>query len=129
MEYSLLFRSHVAVESPACENEEASMSLSTQNSRSDLTSVCSQPLKNLARQLQVSSSFRVEKKISQASEELGLFPLTLYLNHLSHRPEKPLIHLAEKPHASPIREFVSSVSPIFCETFIFVKMKRGLLLL
>lgn len=105
------------------------MSLSTQNSRSDLTSVCSQPLKNLARQLQVSSSFRVEKKISQASEELGLFPLTLYLNHLSHRPEKPLIHLAEKPHASPIREFVSSVSPIFCETFIFVKMKRGLLLL
>ncbi|KAL5968330.1 Transcriptional adapter 3 [Taenia solium] len=91
-----------AVKSPVCENEEASMSPSVQNSRNDLTSVCSQPLKDLARQLQVSSSFRVEKKISQASEELGLFPLTLYLNHLSHRPERPLIHLPEKLHASPI---------------------------
>ncbi|KAL5109706.1 Transcriptional adapter 3 [Taenia crassiceps] len=90
-----------AVKSPACENEEGSISPSTQNSRGDLTSVCSQPLKNLARQLQVSSSFRVEKKISQASEELGLFPLTLYLNHLSHRPEKPLILLSEKSHGSP----------------------------
>ncbi|KAH9283869.1 Transcriptional adapter 3 [Echinococcus granulosus] len=88
--------------SKACETEEASAFLITQNSRSDLTSVCSQSLKNLARQLQVSSSFRVEKKISQASEELGLFPLTLYLNHLSHRPEKPLIHLSEKSNALPI---------------------------
>ncbi|KAM3173025.1 hypothetical protein ACTXT7_013346 [Hymenolepis weldensis] len=66
---------------------------------SDLSGVCSQQLKNLARQLQVSSSFRVEKKIGQAIEELGLFPITLYLNHLSHRPDKPLLHFPEKVNA------------------------------
>ncbi|VDL21621.1 unnamed protein product [Hymenolepis diminuta] len=66
---------------------------------SDLSRVCSQQLKNLARQLQVSSSFRVEKKIGQAIEELGLFPITLYLNHLSHRPDKPLLHFPEKVNA------------------------------
>lgn len=73
---------------------------------SDLSGMCSQPLKNLARQLQVSSSFRVEKKISQASEELGLFPLTLYLNHLSHRPEKALLRNPGKGISSlPFRKF------------------------
>ncbi|KAL7064558.1 hypothetical protein AAHC03_05846 [Spirometra sp. Aus1] len=56
-----------------------------------LTSLTTQPLKNLARQLQVSSSFRVEKKVAQAMEELGLFPLTLYLNHLAQRPSAPLL--------------------------------------
>ncbi|CAL8076683.1 unnamed protein product [Calicophoron daubneyi] len=42
-----------------------------------VTSKASLPLKNLAKQLHVSSSFRVEKKISQAMDELGLFPLTM----------------------------------------------------
>uniref|UniRef100_A0A5K3EVV0 PDZ domain-containing protein n=1 Tax=Mesocestoides corti TaxID=53468 RepID=A0A5K3EVV0_MESCO len=75
--------------------ENSSLISLTPNSKLKLTTCCSQPLKNLACNLQVSSSFRVEKKISQATEELGLFPLTLYLNHLSHRPEKPLLKLAE----------------------------------
>ena len=74
------------------------------NGGDNLTSMCSQPLKDLARQFQVSSSFRVEKKISQATEELGLFPLTLYLNHLSHRPDKPLISIPEKPTVPLVRE-------------------------
>ncbi|VDM19288.1 unnamed protein product [Hydatigera taeniaeformis] len=102
----------LAVNSTAPENEEASVSLPMQNNKSDLTSVCSQPLKNLARQLQVSSSFRVEKKISQASEELGLFPLTLYLNHLSHRPERPLIHIPEKSRAPPTPPEPSNHGPM-----------------
>ncbi|VDN98309.1 unnamed protein product [Rodentolepis nana] len=76
----------------------------------ELSGVCSQPLKNLARQLQVSSSFRVEKKIGQAIEELGLFPTTLYLNHLSHRPDKPLLHFPEKVSASIPFSFSAAAS-------------------
>lgn len=55
-----------------------------------VTRLSSQPLKNLARQLQVSSSFRVEKKVAQVMEELGLFPLALYLNHRTHWPSSQL---------------------------------------
>ncbi|XP_018646867.1 ADA3-like [Schistosoma mansoni] len=42
-----------------------------------LTSRASEPLKSLAKQLRVSSSYRVEKKIAQAIDELGLFPLSV----------------------------------------------------
>ncbi|VDM00469.1 unnamed protein product [Schistocephalus solidus] len=66
-----------------------------------LTSLTTQPLKNLARQLQVSSSFRVEKKVAQAMEELGLFPLTLYLNHLAQRPSSPLLPAHLPPPSTP----------------------------
>lgn len=95
---------HTTTREDVTENGSGSMVPATS---SDLSRVCSQQLKNLARQLQVSSSFRVEKKIGQAIEELGLFPITLYLNHLSHRPDKPLLHFPEKVNAIlPFRKFL-----------------------
>ncbi|KAA0185989.1 hypothetical protein FBUS_07843 [Fasciolopsis buskii] len=45
--------------------------------RAQVTARASQPLKNLAKQMHLSSSYRVEKKIAQAVDELGLFPLNL----------------------------------------------------
>ncbi|CAH8524722.1 unnamed protein product [Heterobilharzia americana] len=42
-----------------------------------ITLHASQPLKSIAKQFHVSSSYRVEKKIAQAIDELGLFPLNI----------------------------------------------------
>lgn len=60
-----------------------------------LTSRASEPLKSIAKQLRVSSSYRVEKKIAQAIDELGLFPLSVL-----HPKVSPLVESKEdcNPH-------------------------------
>lgn len=50
--------------------------------RTSLTSCASQPLKTLAKCMHVNSSYRIEKKISQAVEELGLFPMISLMDSL-----------------------------------------------
>ncbi|VDP73978.1 unnamed protein product [Echinostoma caproni] len=60
------------------------------NIRTQVTVRASQPLKNLAKQMHVSSSYRVEKKIAQAIDELGLFPLNL-IHSPSVRQPDPMV--------------------------------------
>ncbi|KAH8875517.1 Transcriptional adapter 3 [Schistosoma japonicum] len=55
-----------------------------------LTSRASEPLKSIAKHLRVSSSYRVEKKIAQAIDELGLFPLSVL-----HPKVSPLVESKE----------------------------------
>ncbi|TPP66337.1 Transcriptional adapter 3 [Fasciola gigantica] len=55
--------------------------------RTQVTARASQPLKNVAKQMHLTSSYRVEKKIAQAVDELGLFPLNLIHSPLMKQPD------------------------------------------
>lgn len=60
-----------------------------------------QPLKVLAKQIRVSSSYRVEKKISQAMAELGLIPLNVM------HPLEPSTSVPVHPHVKLEDHFAS----------------------